>query len=229
MILSHQHQFIFIKTRKTAGTSIEIALSKFCGEKDIITPISPADEEKRKELGYRGPQNYLAPIWGYSLRDAAKWMVHGKKRKRFFNHIPAEEIKKHIGRAIWDLYFKFCFVRNPWERIISTYFWRYKSEDRPSISDFIQAELDNPLRKSNLDLMMIDGQVAVDRVCRYENLTQELEEITRIIGLPEVPALPQAKGSFRKDKRSYREILSPEDQEKIRVAFQTEIELFGYE
>jgi len=229
MILSHQYQFIFIKTRKTAGTSIEIALSKFCGEKDIITPISPADEEKRKELGYRGPQNYLAPFTGYSIKDAAKWALHGKKKKRFYNHIPASEIRKLVGDPIWDKYYKFCFERNPWERIISTYFWRYKTEDRPSISDFIQTELDNPLRKSNLDLMMIEGQIAVDRVCRYENLTRELEEISAILKLPEVPQLPQAKVSFRKDKRSYREILSQEDQDKIRAVFQTEIDLFGYE
>ncbi|MEL6382956.1 MAG: chondroitin 4-O-sulfotransferase, partial [Cyanobacteria bacterium J06626_18] len=31
MIISHEYKFIFLKTRKTAGTSIEIALSKFCG------------------------------------------------------------------------------------------------------------------------------------------------------------------------------------------------------
>jgi hypothetical protein len=32
MIISPAHRFIFIKTRKTAGTSMEIALAKFCGE-----------------------------------------------------------------------------------------------------------------------------------------------------------------------------------------------------
>ena len=59
MIISHDYKFIFLKNRKTAGTSIEIALSKFCGPNDVITPISPEDEATRKELGYRGPQNYL--------------------------------------------------------------------------------------------------------------------------------------------------------------------------
>ena len=43
MIASHQHRFIFLKTRKTAGTSVEIALSKVCGPDDIITEISPED------------------------------------------------------------------------------------------------------------------------------------------------------------------------------------------
>ena len=39
MIVSHRHRFIFIRTMKTAGTSIETFLSRFCGPEDIVTPI----------------------------------------------------------------------------------------------------------------------------------------------------------------------------------------------
>ena len=61
MIASHQHRFIFLKTRKTAGTSVEIALSKVCGPDDIITEISPEDEELRQAAGGRPPQNFQSP------------------------------------------------------------------------------------------------------------------------------------------------------------------------
>ena len=38
MIISHKHKFIFLKTRKTAGTSVQIALSGICDQDlDIIT------------------------------------------------------------------------------------------------------------------------------------------------------------------------------------------------
>jgi hypothetical protein len=44
VIISHKHRFIYIKTRKTASTSLEIALSAFCGPDDILTKFSDADE-----------------------------------------------------------------------------------------------------------------------------------------------------------------------------------------
>jgi hypothetical protein len=58
MIISHRHRFIFIKTRKTAGTSIEVYLSRFCGEEDVVTPLNPPVE------GHE-PRNHLGP-WGSS-------------------------------------------------------------------------------------------------------------------------------------------------------------------
>jgi len=44
VIISHEHKFIFLKTKKTAGTSIELALSQLCGPDDIIAPITEGDE-----------------------------------------------------------------------------------------------------------------------------------------------------------------------------------------
>jgi len=51
MILSKINNFLFLKTRKTAGTSIEIFLSRYCDDKDIITPITPIDELTRLKVG----------------------------------------------------------------------------------------------------------------------------------------------------------------------------------
>ena len=47
---------------KTAGTSIEVALSRYLGADDVITPIFEEDEPLRAAPGYRGPQNYLVPL-----------------------------------------------------------------------------------------------------------------------------------------------------------------------
>lgn len=51
MIVSKKYGFIFLKTRKTAGTSIEIALSRATARDDIITRISADDEILRQKWG----------------------------------------------------------------------------------------------------------------------------------------------------------------------------------
>ena len=55
MIISHEHRFIFLKTKKTAGTAIEAALSQLCGPECVVTPYREESEQDRKGLA---PQNY---------------------------------------------------------------------------------------------------------------------------------------------------------------------------
>jgi len=69
MILSHEHKFIFIKTQKVGGTSLEIALANYCRPDDIITGISPKDEQNRRDLGFQGKQNDLLPKSSWEAKD----------------------------------------------------------------------------------------------------------------------------------------------------------------
>src|SRR5258706_13533067 len=96
MIISHVYKFIFIKTNKTAGTSIEIALSRFCGDDDVITPISQEDEAIRRSLGYRGPQNYMAPLSDYGLRDYWRRLVRCRKKLRYHNKMSSRDVRGHV-------------------------------------------------------------------------------------------------------------------------------------
>jgi hypothetical protein len=211
MILSHKYKFIFIKTNKTAGTSIEIALSKFCDPSDIITPIAAEDSALRDSLGYRGAQNYL-----------------GENGIKFHNHMSAKEIKQKVGDKIWNEYYKFCFERNPWDRLISMYYWRCQSEPRPSVSEFLSSDVPLLLKLRGYELYTDNGQIIVDKVCRFENISEELEMIRIHLGLPEQLELPSAKSKYRKDKRSYREILSSTEKMQIEKLFSDEIKLFNY-
>lgn len=229
MILSHKNKFIFIKTNKTAGTSIEIALSKFCGPDDIITPVNPEDEEIRRSMGFPGPQNYLSPMSGVGLCGIAKEMSGPEKKSRFYNHMNAKAVKALIKKEEWESYFKFCFERNPWDRVISLYYWRYKSEPRPTISQFVNSDEPLRLKKKGRELYTIDGKIVVDRICRFENLANELEVVRKHVGIPEPLELPMAKSSFRKDKRCYRDILGDEDKVRIMKLFRDEIDILGYE
>ena len=92
MILSHKYRFLFVKTLKTAGTSIEVFLSQQCGPEDVVTPILPHVEPHR-----------------------------ARNHEGFFNHIPATAIRERVGPEVWRSYFKFCVERNPWDKTLSYY------------------------------------------------------------------------------------------------------------
>lgn len=234
MIISHKHKFIFIKTTKTAGTSIEIALSKHCGPDDIITPLAKKGEETRKQKGYLGAQNCYGPF-AWRVAGYLKFLLKGSPVRmeqlglRFYNHISAKEIKERVPESVWNNYYKFCVVRNPWERIISHYYFIHTSEPRPAFADYLESnKWINKLRERSYGLYTIDGEIAVDKFCYFENLANDLEEVRKHIGIPEPLELPKRKSKYRKDKRDYREILGNKEKERIAELFKDEIELHGY-
>ena len=223
MIVSHKHKFIFIKTRKTAGTSIEIALSKICGKDDIISPISPQDELMRKKLGIYA-QNYNIPLGKYNRLNWAELFLKFN-RKIYYNHMPATEIREYVGENIWNSYYKFCFERNPFDKIISHYYNRHRDEDI-NIKSYIEKGHMRWIK--GFDMYTDGGNVIVDKIYKYEHLDDALEDISRKIGCKVELESYKAKGNFRKDRRNYSEILSETEKEKIAIMFAREIKLLNY-
>ena len=259
MILSHRHRFLFIKTEKTAGTSIEIALSKICGPDDVITRVvHPEDRELKASLGpgYRGEQHELVPLSKYTPLDLAQ-AVARRRLLRFENHAGAADIRRFVAPEVWSGYYKFCVERNPWDKVVSSYWWwrkleaqhredpvalarglgryadgvRQRIERSPvgdmSLSEYVQSGRANLLR--GFDLYSIDGEIVVDRVLRFERLEQELVEIAERLRIPDLPRLPRAKAGSRPKSAGYREVLGPADRDKIARVFAREIAYFGYE
>ena len=116
MLISHRYKFIYTKTVKTASTSVEAYFERFCLPDGEGLPPTDARDEHESEtgiIGYRG-----------KLREKRKWFQYRGKRlanPRWFHHMPAALIQRQIGAEIWDSYFKFCVVRNPFEKAISAY------------------------------------------------------------------------------------------------------------
>lgn len=227
MIVSHKYKFIFLKTNKTAGTSVEIALSKFCGEDDIITPIVREDERQRKKLGYRGRQNYYLP--GCQPSIFARLLLRKNTKPDFYNHMPARELKPLLGDAVWNSYYKFCFERNPWDRLVSQYYWKNQHMPRPSISEFLRAGGAEGLKEKGRGVYTIDNQVVVDKIYLFEDMQNAIADIQTKLQLPEALVLPNAKGGFRQDRRHYSQILTAEEKAFIETLFQQEIAMLGYQ
>lgn len=151
-----------------------------------------------------------------------------KRKARFYNHISAKKVRAYWGDQVWDSYTKFCFERDPCDRIVSLYYWRCKSNPQLTIPEFIGSAVPLVLKRRGFELYSIDGQIAVDKTCRFETLSEELEVVLKQFGISEKLELPRAKSRFKKGKRSYRDIPDEEDKVKIAELFCDEISLLGY-
>src|SRR3990172_4785436 len=165
MIISHSHKFIFIKTKKTAGTAIEAALSELCGPDDVITPYRAESEEDRKG---RPPQNFRIehpmkpqrPLWRRLLLRPERYY---HQSVGYYEHMPASRVRSYVGEEIWRSYFKFAFDRNPWDRQVSWYLYKTKSKRaRPSFERFMASR--RRAFVNNYALYTVDGALAVDFV-----------------------------------------------------------------
>lgn len=111
MIVSHLHRFIFIKTRRTAGSSVEAALSPFLGPLDIVTG---------------------------SLRDGT---ARQNCPDNITGHIGWKKIQCLVGDEVFRSYRVFCIERNPVDKVLSGYFWYRQALDfRGSLFDYIKQE-----------------------------------------------------------------------------------------
>jgi len=226
MIISHKYKFIFIKTRKTAGTSIEVFLSQHCAADDIATPIYPHVEPhlSRNYHGFWNPLPEMVYRKGWNINKTISDVL---KRRKFFNHMPAKVVQARVSREIWRNYYKFCVERNPWDKTLSHYYTvNVRTKKNLSLDAYFQQRsfcVDHP---KYLDE---DGNFLVDRVVRYESLSQELGEVFEQLGIPFDGSLGvYAKGNYRKDKSPYQDVFSTSQAEMIRKAFAKEIALYGY-
>lgn len=213
MIASFAHDFIFVKTRKVGGTSLEIVLSSWCSGRDICTPIPPEDEQIRARYG-GSPRNFRA-------REG---------KPAFYNHIPATDVRAALP-GLWSRAFKFSVDRHPYEKVVSRAWWNIGRRGG-SPEQEIEEEIEQAIEKRsylNYPIYCDGEQVIVDEVWRYEEMWDRLAELAERLGqaVPEAP--PRAKSGHRRDRRPAREILSDEQRRRIAEDARIEFELLGYE
>lgn len=226
VIISHKYKFIFIKTMKTAGTSIEVFLSPLCGDDDIVTPIWP-NVEPHCARNYKGIWNPLPEILENKGSGVAKILIDLYKRNNFYNHIPAFIVRNRVPKKLWNSYFKFCVERNPWDKTLSHY---HMLNDRAGGN----VSFDEYINKGDFCLNYpfycdSKGKILVDKIVKYESLMDELRVIFQKLGVPFDGSLGvKAKSEHRKDKRPYQEVFSNEQRDVIAKAFAKEVKMHGY-
>lgn len=236
MIVSHARKFIFLKTHKTAGTSLEIALSRYCGAQDILTPIA-GDEAERVASSGGGARNYHLPLSKYRPGHYYARFLRRERPVAYTEHMRAVDARRVLGEKIWNEYFKFTIVRNPFDRMVSRYHWTMKSRPQlrtlwgvTDINSFMRYRADYV--NENWLTYTAGDKLLVDDVVRYEHREQDLARVSERIGLDhnlhDDMARINAKGSFRPKTETSESLIGPEEEAIIRGLCAKEIELFGY-
>ncbi len=239
MIISHSRKFIFVKTYKTAGSSLEIALSKYCAKGDVLTPLDGDEEDKRRKLSGLGAQNYGKQARRYRAEDVVRLMRSRKPVERFNEHSPAWQIRRMIGADVWERYFKFTIVRNPYDRCLSRFYYSRKVyEDRGREKAWDLDDIDQYMRynpwfiNENWAMYTRADEVLVDFFVRYEHLEADLAAVSARLGFErnvhdDMKAISAKKG-IRPKAAGPAARLSAAGRQMVGLLCAPEIAMFGY-
>jgi hypothetical protein len=185
MIISHLNKFIWVHTGKAAGTSVNILLSSICGDKDITLGVG--SDEKAKEiaekLNIKLERNNYKKLYNSNPKQILK-ILKGEKvlDPKYKFHQGIGEIKSFLPKEEFENYFKFAILRNPYETLVSHYFWTRRGANLTELSfkDFINSNFKRIIN-NNRKIFMIDREIGVDKLLIYENLEAELNEVFEIL------------------------------------------------
>ena len=228
MIVSHRYRLIFIKTHKTAGSSIETALGPLCGPDDIVTPM---------ELSR--PEPYARNYFGGSLIDRA-YGRHPLLRKIvrrdspllkgwFWEHMPAARVRALVPADVWNGYHKVCVERNPWDKVVSYYLWKVHGQrrDLPGFREYVLGMSRRLPTDGDLYLDR-DGRLLVDEVIQFPGLVAGFQGLVERLGIPFQGELPREKAEARPNRRPYPDYYDAETRARVAELFSREIALFDY-
>ena len=206
MIISHKHRFIFFAVPRTATHALRQALRPCLGDNDW------------EQQALFGKQSI--PVPGIAT------IGHG--------HVSFQQLRKNLPAQTWSSYFKFGFVRNPFDRFVSTCFFlnrRNPGFTGHEVGFMRQAISKERFRRRILAMpqyrLLTDERdtLMMDYVGRYETLQQSFDEICRHIGI--APSVLSRRNESR--HRSYACYYDASLQQAVAGWYRKDFELFGYD
>ena len=209
MVFSQQPPFLFVHIDKAAGSSIALALQ----------PI----DARRKSSRWR-----RRLVWLGRLNRLGSY-----RSLEFPAHAYASAAKRCLPPDVYASLFKFAFVRNPWDRLVSRYAYLLHNEKHPrhefvqkmkGFDDYVAWEIRRGKFFQHTYVTGSDGKLIVDFIGHYERLPEDFAMVCSQLGVS--ADLPRANASSHRDYRTY---YSDVTRELVRNYFKRDIELFGYD
>lgn len=205
MIVSHRHRFIFAAVPKTGTHSVRQALREQLGEGDV--------EQVGLFVDRRFPWAELAAI------------RHG--------HLALRQVRPYLGEDPFGSYFKFAFVRNPFDRFVSYCAFMLRGGDvfrqrpRDVMRHFLfEAPPEHHILFQPQATLLTgeDGALLTDQIGRVEDMQPSYDAICARIGIPS-RSLDRVNGTSHGDYRHYydRGLI-----DSVATRYARDLDLFGY-
>lgn len=211
-MISHKYKCIFIHIPKTGGMSIN----------NFFHPNT---------IFYQDVPNYDI-LFGWC-----------PKRKLHMQHATAKQLLETelITQEIWDDYYKFTFVRNPWDRVYSDYLWIQQFTNiKGKFKDFVNKKgvfetILNDNSNSNylgdhllpqLDFFDLKGKLSIDYIGNFENFNSDIKKILGELDMKEEFDVYLNKGLKR--KKDYSLFYTNSRKNIIKEKYKNDIEKFNY-
>lgn len=210
MLLSYQPPFLFVHIDKAAGSSIQLALQPH------VAPSRPRRRWRRR-LAWLGSVNRLGGLY---------------RTVEFPEHASARLVQRSLPPEVYSNLFKFAFVRNPWDRLVSRYSYLKRNDGHPrhalvnqlsGFDEYVEWEIRRGRMFQHTYVTDLEGRAIVDFVGRFENLEADFARACAQLRIK--AELPKANASSHRDYRTY---YSDATRQRVAECFKSDIELFGY-
>lgn len=156
-------------------------------------------------------------------------------------HLTAREIIDLVGEPAWADAYKFAFVRNPWDKVVSQYEFRVRTDKTgmggggvPFKEWVLRTIGEQPdpryVDRPRLFIPQVEwledhsGQVDVQSIGRFEHLARDFARVCEDLGI--AASLPHANRS--PGRAHYREYYDDETAELVARRYRADLERFGY-
>ena len=188
---------------------------------------------------------HVYKVAGVSIRDALRtyttqrpWYQPLMKKigrpspDNFLAHATANEIKHRLPKHIYNNFFKFAFVRNPWDWQVSLFVYMLEKKDHfqhdliksmLSFDEYIEWRISKDKHLQKDFVTDTDGSLIVDFIGKYETLDNDFVRVCNEIGIK--ANLPHLNKSSRVH---YKEYYNEKTINLVYEAFKEDIEFFNY-
>lgn len=180
-------------------------------------------------------------LWPGERTEEDLWMGFVNKYENKYQtgglqHLFARHIREEVGAGIFDRYFKFSMVRNPWDKAVSQYSYMKR---RPDLREYIGLSEGDCFKKylerigqkkhvqweSQYKFITDEhGELMVDFVGRYEDYQAVVSALLKHLGFAEM-AIPRTNAA---DRAEYQQYYDGESIETVAELYARDIELFNY-